>query len=174
MVVKGRIVFWLDQQLEEKKNELLRTKSASSGYWQEDRQWARETERKQDLEKGTKTRASKKSGGSVVPLPPHRALLKECSWLHAVYVWLLIWLSKVTMMKFTEGLLCAYSLSRVWLCDLRDCSPPGSSVQGILQARILEWVAMPSSRRRPQPRDWTQVSRIADRFFTVWTTREAL
>ena len=38
MVVKGRIVFWLDQQLEEKKNELLITKSASSGYWQKERQ----------------------------------------------------------------------------------------------------------------------------------------
>ena len=44
---------------------------------------------------------------------------------------------------------------------------------GILQARILEWVAMPSSRGSSQPRDRTQVSRIADRFFTVWTTREA-
>ena len=39
-----------------------------------------------------------------------------------------------------------------------DCSPQGSSVQGILQAGILEWVAMPSSRRSSQPRDWSQVS----------------
>ena len=45
---------------------------------------------------------------------------------------------------------------------------------GILQARILEWVGMPSSRRSSQPRDWTQDSCIAGRFFTVWTTREAL
>ena len=37
------------------------------------------------------------------------------------------------------------------------CSPPGSAVYGILQARILEWVAMPSSRRSSQPRDWTRV-----------------
>ena len=44
---------------------------------------------------------------------------------------------------------------------------------GILQARILEWVAMPSSRGSSQPRDWTQVSRIAGRFFTVWATRES-
>ena len=42
----------------------------------------------------------------------------------------------------------------------------------ILQARILEWVAMPSSRRSSQPRDQTQVSYIAGRFFTVWATRE--
>ena len=44
---------------------------------------------------------------------------------------------------------------------------------GILQARILEWVAMPSSRGSSQPRDWTQVSRIAGRFFTVSATKEA-
>ena len=44
---------------------------------------------------------------------------------------------------------------------------------GILQAKILEWVAMPSSRGSFQPRDWTQVSRIAGGFFTVWVTKEA-
>ena len=52
-------------------------------------------------------------------------------------------------------------------------SPPGSSVHGILQARILEWVAMPSSRRSSQPRDWTWFSCIAGRFLTIWATREA-
>ena len=41
------------------------------------------------------------------------------------------------------------------LCDPVDCSPPGSSVQGILQARILEWVAMPSSRGSSRPKDRT-------------------
>ena len=44
------------------------------------------------------------------------------------------------------------------LCDPMDCSPPGSSVHGILQARILEWVAIPFSRVSPRPRDWTRVS----------------
>ena len=44
---------------------------------------------------------------------------------------------------------------------------------GILQARILEWVAMPSSRGSSQPRDWTQVSCIAGGFFTIWASREA-
>ena len=43
---------------------------------------------------------------------------------------------------------------------LWDCSPPGSSVHGILQARTLEWVAMSSSKGSPQPRDWTPVSYI--------------
>ena len=46
------------------------------------------------------------------------------------------------------------------LCDRLDCSPPGSSARGILQARILEWVAMPFSRGSSQPRDWTHVSCI--------------
>ena len=53
------------------------------------------------------------------------------------------------------------------LCDPMDCSLPGSSVCGILQARILEWVAMPSSRASFWPRDWTCVSCIAGRFFTI-------
>ena len=50
--------------------------------------------------------------------------------------------------------------SRVWLCNPTDCSPPGSSGHGILQARILEWIAMPSSRGSAQPRDQTLVSGI--------------
>ena len=44
---------------------------------------------------------------------------------------------------------------------------------GILQARILKWVSMPSSRESSRSRDWTQVSCIAGRFFTIWATREA-
>ena len=52
------------------------------------------------------------------------------------------------------------------LCNPMDCSPPGSSVHGILQARVLEWIAMPSSRRSFQPRDRTQVSCIVGRLFT--------
>ena len=52
------------------------------------------------------------------------------------------------------------------LCDPMDYSPPDSSVQGILQAIILEWVAIPSSRGSPQPGDQTSNSSIAGRFFT--------
>ena len=58
------------------------------------------------------------------------------------------------------------------LCDPVDCSPPGSSVHGILQARILEWVAISFSREASQPRDRTQISRIAGRRFNLWATRE--
>ena len=53
------------------------------------------------------------------------------------------------------------------LCDPMDCSPPGSSVHGILQARILEWVAISFSRGSSQPRDQTQVSCIAGRHFIL-------
>ena len=55
-----------------------------------------------------------------------------------------------------------------------ECSPPGSSVHEILQARILEWVAILFSRGSSQPRDHTQVSCIAGRLFTIWATREVL
>ena len=53
------------------------------------------------------------------------------------------------------------------------CDPMAYEVDGILQARILEWIAFPFSRGSSQPRDWTQVSRIAGGFFTSWATREA-
>ena len=59
------------------------------------------------------------------------------------------------------------------LWNLMDCGLPGSSVRWILQARIPEWVAISFSRGSSQPRDWTLVSCITDRFFTVWATREA-
>ena len=57
-------------------------------------------------------------------------------------------------------------------CDPMDCSLPGSSVHGILWARILEWVAISSSRGSSQCRDQTQVSRIAGKFFTSFTHYE--
>ena len=53
------------------------------------------------------------------------------------------------------------------------CSPPGSSVHGISQARILEWVVIPFFRGSFQSRDQTQVSRIAGRFFIIWASKEA-
>ena len=59
------------------------------------------------------------------------------------------------------------------LCDPMDCSPPGSSVHEIFQARILEWVAISFSRGSSQPRDGTQVTCTAGRLFIKWATREA-
>ena len=75
---------------------------------------------------------------------------------------------------------------RLWKCELKvaqscptlsdpvDYSPPGSSVHGILQARILDWVAIPFSRGSSWPRDWTWVSCIAGIVFIIWATGETL
>ena len=73
----------------------------------------------------------------------------------------------LTALVFT---LCVWMLvthSCPTICKTMDCSPPGSSAHGILQARILEWVAMPSSRGSSPLMDQTWVSCIAGRFFTV-------
>ena len=69
---------------------------------------------------------------------------------------------------------CKFLQSCLILCDPMEFSPPASSVHGISQARLLQWVAMLSSRGSSQPKDQTQVSGIAGKSFTVWATREAL
>ena len=69
--------------------------------------------------------------------------------------------------------LCLVAQLCLTVCDPMDCSPPGSSVHGTLQAGILEWVAIPSSRGSSQPRDQSQVSCTAGRFFTSGATKEA-
>ena len=71
----------------------------------------------------------------------------------------------ISEVKFTQ--------SSSTLYDPTVCGLPGSSVHGILQARILEWCAIPLLRAFSQPRDWTPFSCIAGRFFTHWATREA-
>ena len=71
----------------------------------------------------------------------------------------------------SESVGCSESCTTV--CSPTDCSPVGFSVHEILQARILEWVAISYSRGSSQPKDWTQVSCIAGRFFIDWATREA-
>ena len=58
-------------------------------------------------------------------------------------------------------------------CDHMDCSPPGSSAQGNLQERILEWVAISFSRESSRPRKWSWLSCIADSLFTNWAMWEA-
>ena len=73
-------------------------------------------------------------------------------------------------------MLSVYSVAQSYLtlCDPLDCGLPRSSVHGILSARTLEWVAILFPRRSSQRRDGTQVSCIADSFFTVLATREVL
>ena len=63
------------------------------------------------------------------------------------------------------------SLSHVQLCNPVDCSLPGSSIYGIFQARVLEWVAISFSRGSSRPRNQTRVSRIVGRRFTIWATK---
>ena len=66
-------------------------------------------------------------------------------------------LASLTQINMFQECMC----TRVWICDLMDCSVPGSFVQGIFQARILKWVAVPYSRGSPRPRDRTCISRIS-------------
>ena len=81
-------------------------------------------------------------------------------------------LKLVTIIKI-PCVVCLVAQSCLTLCNPVDYSLPGPLSVGIFQARTLEWVAYPSSRRSSQPRDQTQVSYIAGRFFTSWATREA-
>ena len=67
---------------------------------------------------------------------------------------------------------CQSLLLALSLCDPKNYSPPGSSVHGISQARILVCIAMPFSKESSQPRDQTQVSYTEGRFFTIWATNE--
>ena len=83
--------------------------------------------------------------------------------------------SKPTIFRWRKCILFVLVLvaqSCLTLCSPMDSSLPGSSAHGVLQARILEWVAISFSRGSSQPRDWTWVSCVAGRFFTVWATRE--
>ena len=100
---------------------------------------------------------------------------------HSIYLlntdiqYIFIGLGSLCLLSHSWSLLVCVSHTRMCptLCDPTDCSPPSSSVHGILQARILEWVVIPFSRGSSQPRDRTQVSSISGRFFTIWATREA-
>ena len=78
-----------------------------------------------------------------------------------------------TIEQLTWSNLRVVTQSYLTLCDPMDCSLPGSSVHWILQARILEWVAISYSRGSSSPRSQTWVSCVAGSFFIIWVTREA-
>ena len=109
---------------------------------------------------------------SLVPLPFLKpAWTSGISWF--MYCWSLAW--RTLSIALLACAAAAKSLqSCPTLCDLIDGSPLGCSVPGILEARILEWVAISFSRGSSQPRNQTQVSSIAGRFFANWATREVL
>ena len=77
---------------------------------------------------------------------------------------------ELTLGYICSVVLCLVAQSCLTLCNPKDRQDPLS--MGTLQARILQWVAMPFSRGSSQPRDWTQVFCIAGGFFTSWATRE--
>ena len=82
--------------------------------------------------------------------------------------------SNMLKIKTLVKLLSEVAQSCPTLCDPMDYSLPGSSIYGIFQARLLVWVAISFSRRSSRPRDWTRVSHIVGRCFTVWATREVM
>ena len=84
-----------------------------------------------------------------------------------ISLWVSCWHSMLTMVTCTPA--CSVAQSCPTLCNPMDCSPPGFSILGILQARILEWVAISSSRGSSQPRDQIHVSCVScipGEFFT--------
>ena len=96
------------------------------------------------------------------------------NWLVAEIIRLLVCnVRRVCKASKIKGCVALVTLSCPIPCDPMHCTPLGSSVHGILQARILEWVAMPFSRGSSSPRDQTWVSCMAGSFFTDWATREA-
>ena len=96
---------------------------------------------------------------------------KTCS-RHLINIWINEW---YYCHDWISGIIeCEVAQLGPTLCDPMDCSLPGSSVHGIFQRRILEWVATSFSRRSSWPRDWTWVSCIVGRRFTIWATREAI
>jgi len=82
--------------------------------------------------------------------------------------------SSILSLPFISILLCTSVKVKVVQSCPTLCDPMDYTVHGILQARILEWVAFPFSRGSSQPRDQTRVSHIAGKFFTSWALREAL
>ena len=93
-----------------------------------------------------------------------------------MFILLLAWQIRQLILRATQGnFLCV--LSRSVMSNSvtpMGYSPSGSSVCGILQERILEWVAIPFSRGPSWPRNWTRVSCIAGRFFTTWATKPSI
>ena len=93
-------------------------------------------------------------------------------WCHSdcMYISLILTVTcPITLIQVQQEVFIVPQMEVVQSC-LTLCDPMDYIVHGILQARILEWVAFPFSRGSSQPRGWTQVSHIADGFFTSWAT----
>ena len=123
------------------------------------------------------------TGSHLVLLMPLCYLLPSCKSYPPVYnsswntisPWFHFFISVITFVKIISMRLLYLSESEsevaqscLILCDPMDCSLPGFSIPGILQARILEWVTISFSRGSSRPRDWTRVSRIGGRRFNLY------
>ena len=86
--------------------------------------------------------------------------------LKILSVTIILYIKKYEPLFMLVALLCPT------LCDPMDCSLQGSSIHGIFQTRILEWVAISYSRESSQTRDWTQVSQHCRQLLIIWSTRE--
>ena len=110
-------------------------------------------------------------GNSFLLLEPRRCLLVNQHWFVSKNFFLisrpLYKMIKDPIQLLLLWIMCMSAQSCLTLCDPKDCGPPGSSVHGILRARILEWVAISFSRGSSRPRDQTRVSCIAGGFFTT-------
>ena len=96
-------------------------------------------------------------GRVLLPLTPMSPSPCICSWMRG----------GLRTERVNWSLITHVTQSCPTLWDSMDSSPPGSSVHGILQARILEWTSMPSSKGSSQLRDQNQVSHIAGGFLTI-------
>ena len=110
---------------------------------------------------------------SQLPYPPppdfpNSGVEPKCLTSICIGRWVLVC---IHIIIFLLLLICLVKLKVAHSC-LTLCDPMDYTVHGILQARILEWLAFPFFRGSSQPRDWTQVSCIAVGFFTSWTTKE--
>ena len=124
---------------------------------------------------------------SICDYHTHTKIEKIVYWLNCSYQWIyhllilfLVQFKSVNCIAFHASLNYHWKEQKVLvtqscptLCNPMDYSLPVSSVHGSLQARILEWEAIPFSTGSSPPRDWTQVSHIAGRWFNLWATREA-
>ena len=116
-----------------------------------------------------------KSPSLSAPYPDSPSRKNHCQWLNIITSKKDVSPQNTSYILKQKWQSCAHAQPCLTLCDAMDCSPPGSSVHGILQARILEWVAISSSRGSSRSRDWTQaacVSCIAGGLY-YWATWEA-
>ena len=110
---------------------------------------------------------------SWFPPPPHRGIT-DFSWFHFIFLnWILV--IKPSPILYTLCVhTCFVTQSCLTLWNPMNCSPPGSSVYWIFQARMLEWVAISYSMRSFRPRDWTHISCIDRWLFTTELPRKSL